>query len=87
MSDLTFSKISNFSATDLYSCFTPTFVSDPTFSEKGIKPAFSILAMTLAALSATGETLIDDTDRHIDRGYEKFVTKLSNLGADIKEIA
>lgn len=43
-------------------------------------------ALTVAALAAEGETLIDDTDRFIDRGYEKLVSKLSGLGADVKEV-
>lgn len=43
-------------------------------------------ALILAALNADGETLIDDMDRYIDRGYEKIVQKLSQVGADIKEI-
>ena len=40
----------------------------------------------LAGLSAEGQTLIDDTDRHIVRGYEKFLQKLTGLGADVKEV-
>lgn len=43
-------------------------------------------ALAIAALAAEGETLIDDTDRFIDRGYEKIISKLSGLGADVKEI-
>lgn len=44
-------------------------------------------ALTLAALSAKGETIIDDTEKHIDRGYEKFIDKLQAIGADVKKIA
>ncbi|MCX5749022.1 MAG: UDP-N-acetylglucosamine 1-carboxyvinyltransferase [Candidatus Saganbacteria bacterium] len=44
-------------------------------------------ALTIAGLIADGETLIDDIDRHIDRGYEKFAQKLKGLGADVQEIA
>jgi len=44
-------------------------------------------ALTIAALIAEGETTIDDIDRYIDRGYEKFVQKLKGLGADVQEIA
>ncbi len=43
-------------------------------------------ALTLSALAAKGETIIDDVDRHIDRGYERFIQKLTGLGADVKEI-
>ena len=43
-------------------------------------------ALVLAGLVAHGETLIDDMDRHIVRGYEKFLLKLNGLGADVKEI-
>ena len=43
-------------------------------------------ALVLAGLVAEGQTLIDDMDRHIVRGYEKFLVKLSGLGADVKEI-
>ncbi len=40
-------------------------------------------ALVLAGLAAQGETHILDI-HHIDRGYESFEEKLSNLGADIK---
>lgn len=43
-------------------------------------------ALILAALAAEGETLIDDMDRFIDRGYEKILNKLERLGADAKEV-
>lgn len=43
-------------------------------------------ALILAALAAEGETLIDDMDRFIDRGYEKILGKLERLGADAKEV-
>jgi len=43
-------------------------------------------ALILAALAAEGETLIDDMDRFIDRGYEKILSKLERLGADAKEV-
>ena len=43
-------------------------------------------ALVLAGLSAEGQTLIDDTDRHIVRGYERFLQKLNGLGADVKEV-
>ena len=41
--------------------------------------------MVIAALAATGVTEITEL-RHIDRGYERIVEKLSALGADIKRI-
>jgi UDP-N-acetylglucosamine 1-carboxyvinyltransferase len=40
-------------------------------------------ALVLAALCADGETSVGDV-YHIDRGYERFVDKLSALGADIR---
>jgi UDP-N-acetylglucosamine 1-carboxyvinyltransferase len=40
-------------------------------------------ALILAALSADGETSVRDI-HHIDRGYERFVEKLTGLGADIR---
>jgi len=39
--------------------------------------------MVIAALCAEGESEISDI-RHVDRGYERIVEKLSALGADIK---
>lgn len=41
-------------------------------------------ALLLAGLAAEGETLIEDRDRHINRGYEKIVEKLNSLGAEVK---
>lgn len=43
-------------------------------------------ALMLAGLGAEGETLIEDIDRFIERGYEKLDKKLIALGADIKEL-
>ncbi|MGB9613224.1 MAG: UDP-N-acetylglucosamine 1-carboxyvinyltransferase, partial [Candidatus Margulisiibacteriota bacterium] len=43
-------------------------------------------ALLLAGLAAEGETLVEDRDRHIDRGYENITGKLSALGAEIKLI-
>lgn len=40
-------------------------------------------ALTLAALSANGESVIEGAE-HIDRGYEGFEHKLASLGADIR---
>ena len=43
-------------------------------------------ALLLAGLAAEGETLIEDRDRHIFRGYERIVDKLTGLGADVKQL-
>lgn len=42
-------------------------------------------SLVLAALAASGETLIDRV-YHIDRGYETIVKKLQNVGANIERI-
>jgi UDP-N-acetylglucosamine 1-carboxyvinyltransferase len=42
-------------------------------------------SLVLAALAATGETVIDRV-YHIDRGYETIVRKLRSLGADIERV-
>lgn len=42
-------------------------------------------SLVLAALAATGETLIDRV-YHIDRGYENIVRKLSSVGANIERV-
>ncbi len=42
-------------------------------------------AMVIAGLIAKGQTVIEDI-QHIQRGYEKIVEKLTNVGADIKII-
>ncbi|MDD4178762.1 MAG: UDP-N-acetylglucosamine 1-carboxyvinyltransferase [Candidatus Margulisbacteria bacterium] len=44
-------------------------------------------ALILAGLAAEGETLLEDRDHHINRGYEKLLEKLSALGADIKKVS
>jgi len=43
-------------------------------------------ALILAGLVAEGTTVVYDVERFIDRGYEKFIDKLSSLGAKIKEL-
>jgi len=43
-------------------------------------------AMIIAGLAADGETLIEDIDRFIVRGYDKLDDKLKKLGAEIKEL-
>lgn len=42
-------------------------------------------SLVLAALAATGETLVDRV-YHIDRGYEKIEAKLSRVGAQIRRV-
>ena len=42
-------------------------------------------AMIIAGLAASGTTIIENI-KHIERGYENIVEKLSNLGADIKKV-
>ncbi|KPJ66420.1 UDP-N-acetylglucosamine 1-carboxyvinyltransferase [candidate division WOR-1 bacterium DG_54_3] len=41
-------------------------------------------ALILAGLASKGETLIEDRDHHIERGYEDLGLKLGRLGAEIK---
>jgi len=43
-------------------------------------------ALVLAGLAADGETLIDDVERFIERGYENLIGKLNSLGGDLREI-
>lgn len=42
-------------------------------------------ALLLAGLAAEGETLIEDRDHHLNRGYEKLIEKLNGVGADIRK--
>lgn len=42
-------------------------------------------ALVLAALAADGETRVEDVF-HIERGYERFVDKMAELGADIETV-
>ncbi len=42
-------------------------------------------AMVIAALSADGETTVDDI-KYIERGYEDIIKKLIDLGADIERV-
>jgi len=41
-------------------------------------------ALVLAGLVAQGETIIEDRDHHLERGYENLNKKLNNLGADVR---
>ena len=43
-------------------------------------------ALILAGLVADGETLVDDVERFIERGYENLIGKFNGLGADLREI-
>ncbi len=43
-------------------------------------------ALVLAGLAAKGETLIEDRDHHLERGYDNLLKKLTELGADIKYV-
>jgi UDP-N-acetylglucosamine 1-carboxyvinyltransferase len=43
-------------------------------------------ALVLAGLAAEGETLVDDVERFIERGYEDLAGKLNSLGGNLKEI-
>lgn len=41
-------------------------------------------ALILAGLAAEGETFVEDTERFIERGYDRLTDKLVSIGADIK---
>ncbi|MFC1511149.1 UDP-N-acetylglucosamine 1-carboxyvinyltransferase [Candidatus Margulisiibacteriota bacterium] len=43
-------------------------------------------ALVLAALAADGETLIEDREHHLERGYENLEVKLRKLGADVRVV-
>jgi UDP-N-acetylglucosamine 1-carboxyvinyltransferase len=43
-------------------------------------------ALILAGLAAEGETLVDDVERFIERGYDDLIGKLNGLGAEVREI-
>ncbi len=43
-------------------------------------------SLVLAALAASGETLIDRV-YHIDRGYERIEEKLTKVGASIRRVS
>ncbi|MEA3493384.1 MAG: UDP-N-acetylglucosamine 1-carboxyvinyltransferase [Candidatus Margulisiibacteriota bacterium] len=40
-------------------------------------------ALILAGLRADGETMIEDRDHHVERGYENIAEKFNKLGSDI----
>ncbi len=41
-------------------------------------------AVVIAALSSQGESIINDSEKHIERGYENFVERLEGIGAEIE---
>ena len=43
-------------------------------------------ALILAGLCAEGETIIDDTGGHIDRGYDRIEEKLQNVGGQVSRL-
>jgi len=43
-------------------------------------------ALVLAGLAAQGETIIEDRDHHIERGYENLIEKLTKVGAEIRVV-
>lgn len=43
-------------------------------------------ALLLAGLAAEGETLLEDRDHHLVRGYEDLIGKFSALGADLSRV-
>jgi len=44
-------------------------------------------ALVLAGLAAEGETVVDDVERFIERGYENLIGKLNSLGGDLQELS
>ncbi|MBN3033654.1 MAG: UDP-N-acetylglucosamine 1-carboxyvinyltransferase [Candidatus Saganbacteria bacterium] len=42
-------------------------------------------ALLLAGLAAEGETLLEDRDHHLNRGYERLAERFNALGADISK--
>ena len=50
-----------------------------------LKPFAPLFGMVIAALSAEGETTIEDAN-YIERGYEDIIGKLTRLGAHIRRI-
>jgi len=43
-------------------------------------------ALILAGLAADGETLIDDIERFVERGYENLIEKINKLGGNLKDL-
>ena len=57
----------------------------PTFEVFGVTLHSYGLMLVLAALAASGETLVEDVHL-IDRGYERMEEKLTALGAKIARV-
>ena len=43
-------------------------------------------ALVLAGVAAEGETVIEDRDHHLERGYENLNAKFKKIGADIRTV-
>lgn len=43
-------------------------------------------ALLIAGLAAEGETLLEDRDHHLSRGYDNIIEKLNALGADVSRV-
>jgi len=63
--------------------FGPTKLHDAALTIADLRAGASLV---LAALAAEGESVLFDAE-HLDRGYEQFEQRLSNLGANIKRVA
>lgn len=72
-------KAEYFHAVKIYG---PTKLKAAQFSINDLRAG---ACLTLAALTATGESIIDNVE-YIERGYEKLADRLCSLGANIKYI-
>ena len=43
-------------------------------------------ALVIAGLAAEGETVIDDVERFIERGYENLIEKINSLGGQLQDL-
>lgn len=82
-------KVYNFNLSDNNSSYLHAIrIKGPTRMHNGVVKVFDLRAgatLVLAALSATGESVIFGVE-HLDRGYEKLEEGLKSLGANIKRI-
>lgn len=82
-------KIYNFNLSDkIPDYYHAIKVSGPTKLHNAVVEISDLRAgatLVLAALSATGESVIFGVE-HLERGYEKFEERLESLGANIKRI-
>lgn len=82
-------KFYNFnSVDDKDEYFHAARIQGPTKLHNGVLNISDLRAgatLVLAALAATGESVIFGIE-HLDRGYEAFEERLTNLGADIKRV-